>query len=586
MQLRTETREKINISLLLFTLVSLLLTLFLWAKKQKISSHRSNFRENLSVLAGLPGSRVLNGEAGTMVNVDANDFVIFNIFSLDNRQYLNNLWISKYLLGKYTNVSVYNIVVDNSAGECSRVQSSGDDDSALERFLLRYNIDSLTICTDENTLRKYLGIDGISKIVITDRRYTVRGSFNSDVEIGLIEKFLANMGETKVVYDKSKMGGKRRPVGGYDDYLINSMDRILLIEDFNGLSAPVLAVLDPYAKRILVVKFSGEILYIVESKDFCFPRGIRYSDGKLFILDSCTGSVGYLDLDGQKLVTVKNSEHLRGATDFELLGENGLMFSRADGRPAINSLGITGAADPLGSSSSDRADSIKKFNGSFYYLDRESRILHSIRNGIGETVVDASMVGDISNFYVSTENDIYLLDTSNRKIFRCHSDKCTEQWPGQELDMDQGQLNDMVLYKNLMFILFDRSIRLVNIYTNESSEVVPYVSENTRYISDTLNNLDLTKIDRALSPDAFGALFFVGIDQSKLLNPSFLIFLRNYDGKLLVEKFINYEGLAKYESAHSTAAAGSIVYGKLYYRDSGEIRIRTIATRIVDGEGN
>jgi hypothetical protein len=517
-----------------------------------------------------------------MKNVDANDFVVFNLFEIGNRRYLDNIWLLKYLLNKYKNISMYNIILneETNAGTC------GDVADSLEKFLLRHGVNNMTFCGDKNAIKKHLGLTDSSRVVVTDRRYDVRGIFDNPRDIGLLENSLAQVAENRIFYSRSKLAKKKgKSIGMADEYLVGSLGRIALVKNFNGTATPMLAILDSYSKRVFITKFSGEILYIVESENFCLPSSIKCVDDRLFILDSCSGSVGYLDFEKQKFIVSKNSDHLLGATDFEFRGEDTLVFSRVDGK-LINilegdSLSIPGEIDSTG-----EVDVIKKFNDSFYYLDRKNKVLHLLKDGVDQVVLDLirtdgiPLDSEITNFHVSTENDIYLVDTPNQQIFRCYSGQCSKQ----PLSEDLHYPNDLILYKNLMFISADRHIQLFDIYSGESYKISLYVSENSRHMSDTLNTLDLANIDSVVSPEALDALQFVGLDGARLLNPSFLLFLKDYDDKLFIEKFINYESIIGEENIYSTDNGGSIVYGRLYYDDFGETKIRTLVGRLA-GEG-
>jgi hypothetical protein len=553
-----------------------------------IGSRVSDFRKNFDLLAKSSDSRIFNGDLGNLKNLDANDFVIFNLFTLEDPSYLDNLRLTKYLREKYSNVSFYNIIVTNEAA-ATPGETTENTGERLEKFLSKYNVDDVTIQVTRSALEKFLNIPlETNKIIVSDRRYVVRGIFEADTETHLLEKFLSTLGETRITYDRTRVAAVKKSFGGTDEYLIGSMDRVVLVEGLDGLPSPILAVLEIYARRVLLMKFDGEILYIIESKNFCFPGSIKYSHGKLHLFDSCDGSSGYLDIARRKFTFSEGNDKLRDTSDVEPLEDGRLLVSRTIGKRTstiefFEKNSSTSRSNRL--EIPGRVSNIKKFNGNYYYLDESNNILYSVEiialdnvNLISPNRVTGLEEGiKISNFYVSRENDAYFLDSINHKILRCYNDKCSEQT--QQLDPDQP--NDLILYKNLIFVLFDKHLQLFDTYSNSSSAIIPYVSENTRYLSDTFDSIDIANIDGALSPDLFDTIYFMGLDRTELLNPSFLMFLGHQNGKLSSEKLVSCEAIRDSRDTYPIDNGGSIVFGKLFYGSPGKVKIRTVIGKIV-----
>jgi hypothetical protein len=229
-------------------------------------------------------------------------------------------------------------------------------------------------------------------------------------------------------------------------------------------------------------------------------------------------------------------------------------------------------------------DRISRVEDIFYYFDKKNEILYSLENDKNTMVVSIKALSKssqsmyISNFYVNAKNDIYFLDTPNHRIFRYYDGTFYEQ----SFKFDITYPNDLTIYKNLLFILSDRYVQAFDMYNNNYSKIVPYISANTKYISDAIN--DSSFIDIGESPvktDKFDAIGYSGIDKSKLLNPSFLMLFRNYGDELFLEKFSSYSSLMKGEGIYEVTDSESMVYGKLYYDDSGESKIRTIGYKLV-----
>jgi hypothetical protein len=119
-------------------------------------------------------------------------------------------------------------------------------------------------------------------------------------------------------------------------------------------------------------------------------------------------------------------------------------------------------------------------------------------------------------------------------------------------------------------------------YNNNYSKIIPYISANTKYISDAAGDINFIDIDNnTIKISEFNDTVYAGIDRDKLLSPSFLMLFKNYGGELSLEKFSDYTSIMNGESLYGITEEELMVYGKLYYEDSGESKVRTISYRLV-----
>jgi hypothetical protein len=548
-----------------------------------INVYDGDLKKSIGKIVSSPGVKIYNATSGAIQNIDANDVVLINILDLDNYKYLDNIKLSRYFLRKYRNISTYYVIV-NKNFKSNSIYSLLDEE--IETFIKKNNIRDLVIYASADVIREHLNLKESNKIIVANRRYDLGGVFDSSISVKLLEKFLKDINKTKIIYDRNKIIQKNREIS--DEYLINSMNRIIIIENFNGLKFPVFAILDAYSKIVFITKFSGEIIYILEDRDFCYPSSIKYTENKLFVLDLCNESIKYLNLDKQRFVTLLNDARLYELSDLEFTEGENFIFSKMAEKNGINfykNNNFSSLGDRINLNYSvEWVDRISRIDNTFYYFDKKNEILYSLENNRNNVVVDVKIANksnhpaNISNFYVNSKNDIYFTDTLNHRIFRYFDGSFYEQSFG----FDVNSPNDLVIYKNLFFILSDKYIQVFDMYNNNYSKITPYISANTKYVSDTINDISFMDIDEnTVKTDEFDVFGHIGIDRNKILNPSFIMLFRNYDNELSLEKFSNYDNILAGDGVYTVTDEESIVYGKLYYDDSGESKVRTIIYKLI-----
>jgi hypothetical protein len=301
----------------------------------------------------------------------------------------------------------------------------------------------------------------------------------------------------------------------------------------------------------------------------------------------CSESIKYLDVDRRKFVTLLSNNQLYGLSDLKFTDGENFIFSKMAEKNEINfhrNNNFFPLTDRVNMKYSvEWVDRISKIDNTFYYFDKKNKILYSLENDRNTVVLDMKATNwndqpmSITNFYVNSKNDIYFIDTPNHRIFRYYDGNFHEQSFGFDITYP----NDLTIYRNLLFILSDRYIQAFDMYNDNYSKVTPYISANSKYISDVVNNTNFLTIDEnTVKTDEFDVISYTGIDKIKLLNPSFLIFFKNYGSELSLEKFNGYDSILNGESVYQVTDDGSMVYGKLYYEDYGELRVRTVSCRL------
>ncbi|MDR2778053.1 MAG: hypothetical protein LBB13_00915, partial [Rickettsiales bacterium] len=228
-------------------------------RRRMINAYGSDLRRRLNQILNSSGTKVYNMTGKNIQPVDASDIVLINILDLDDYKHINNIKLSRFFLRKYKNISVYYIIINKNSKKNGIYDLF---DGEIEMFIKKNNLRGWIMHADVDIVRKYLNLEESNKVIVANRRYDLEGVFDSSTDVRLLEKFLKDSSRTSVIYDRSRVAEEDRGIS--DEYLINSMSRIIVIENFNGFKFPVFAILDSYSKMIIIAKFNGEIMYLLE----------------------------------------------------------------------------------------------------------------------------------------------------------------------------------------------------------------------------------------------------------------------------------------------------------------------------------
>ena len=169
--------KKINKILIIIIFLILLSIGFIIFKKNKIINYESDFYQNLNSLINHKNTKKYNFE--TINSVNDNDVIVINISDINDRSFVNNLNISRYISDKFYNVAIYNIIVeDNNKANDNFLKFTNN---YSDEIIYKYNIYEPTIYVDKNAIdeTKFLS-NSINKLIILDKVYNVIKIYNNE----------------------------------------------------------------------------------------------------------------------------------------------------------------------------------------------------------------------------------------------------------------------------------------------------------------------------------------------------------------------------------------------------------------------
>ena len=192
--------KKINKILIIIIFLILLSIGFIIFKKNKIINYESDFYKNLNSLINHKNTKKYNFE--TINSVNDNDVIVINISDINDRSFVNNLNISRYISDKFYNVAIYNIIVeDNNKANDNFLKFTNN---YYDEVIYKYNIYEPTIYVDKNAIdeTKFLS-NSINKLIILDKVYNVIKIYNNDIGIDKIVENINEVASKKVKFNKS-----------------------------------------------------------------------------------------------------------------------------------------------------------------------------------------------------------------------------------------------------------------------------------------------------------------------------------------------------------------------------------------------
>lgn len=573
--------KKLNRLLTVAILIISFIAILVKVREYRITNYESNFYKILNNLVSDKNTKKFNFE--TIRNTNENDVVVVNIFSLNSPSFSNNLNISRYLLAKFKNVGVYNIIIeeDDEKSNLDLSKLIGDD---ADEIIYKYNINEPTIYVSKDILDgdKFLK-DNLNKIIILDKMYNKRCLLDGNIGIDDIIEKVEEATQKKVHFNKKNVNnGNGEKKVNKDGFIYKNMTKIISLENFNGKSMQMFAILDTNTKNILIIKPDGEIKQIIDCKNFCSPSNIKYLDDKLYVTDSCNGSIEYFDFKDKKLKLLAKNQNLVGISDFEFMNGGYILVSKMNPN---DSLGIfsnnvyTSILDLSEDNSGFVAiPKIGKFSDKYYYFDANTRTLYSFDGSKSNVVIqldDEYSTKIINNFYINSDNDIYFLYENSNYVLRYYNETFSEQPVGDYL----FSINDFLISKNLFFKLSDNVLEIIDIYHKVNSKIEPFIDRNTENFGDLTehvhlySDLNFCRMDN-IEKNSYN---FVGIDKNAILEPSFLMLFFEKDAKLVLDRIIHRADM--YGNMNISDGI-KYIFGKIYYKDDfGNFRVRYVNCR-------
>ena len=482
--------RKIVIFLRILILILLIFYVTLKVYNHKINNYKSDFYNNFSKMLFENTIKSYNTHTTDILNeLFDGRITVLNIYNINNINYLHNLKLIKQLKEQFININVIDIFLKDDSDILSN-DIFGLIEDVNESFILQHNIDRPAIAMSSKLFEDYFNIKNIeNKIILLDNFNNVKYiEHSNNIKIdSFIEKIETVSKHNKSIYNSfigvdieainNKFGKDIIINNNKNDNFTTNTDRdfikhfkkFILIDKITDYEFPAFVMLDD--NNIIITKLNGDILYTIDTSNHCEISGLKYINDELYITDICSGSINKINFKEQKIETIIKSKKLFGISDVELLDKSKLLISKK----TEDGIGIFDIKQNTYNNLSNvinfeykigRVNRIVYKYNKYYYFDIDSNILYSydyttntnkeeINLNQFENIVISQ---EIDNFYIHSKNNIYFLDTANYRILHYNDNKITEQ-SFQDLPYPP---NDLLIYRNIYYILLDNAIQIVN----------------------------------------------------------------------------------------------------------------------------
>lgn len=498
--------------------------------------------------------------------------VIFNIYSLDNLDYKDNMDLVDDIINDKLNVNIIDVI---SYGE--------KNSEKIKEFITKYNINRPVLYVKDTLLERKLSIKSNSVIV-------------SDFDINNVVK-LANVNydeleeNIKNLYKKTKKIQNRKTIKttkiNNDELLIKSIGNMLSVKnaDLNELF-----FVDYIGKKIFSIYANGRLNYyigngkeddgIVENTLFNDIKSIKFYKNCIYILDG--NFIKKLDLETNRIKIILQDNVLDDVIDFEVINENNFVFSTKNSEIIVYN-------DDFKTIKSNFVliSKIVKYGRKIILLDAKNSKLYTYKN---KSIQEFIYVGKFLNQNAKiidlavSDDAIYLLADNNTLLILKNDKIHTKTF--QKID----KIKNIALNKDILYIsnnsdIYELSIKGLN---NDNYE-------------NKIKKLDFQFSYKSKNYFGFEEFDFKNADRDVVWKNSLLSF--TMDNKYIDYKAPNYitlyevnDNKISYISKNSMINDGIVfneidtnkryyVNGKIYYRYKNEIFVKKI-NKFIDFRDN
>lgn len=598
--------RKIVIFLRILILILLIFYITLKVYNHKINNYKSDFYNNFSKMLFENTIKFYNTHTTDILNeLFDGRITVLNIYNINNINYLHNLKLIKQLKEQFININVIDIFLKDDSDILSN-DIFGLIEDVNESFILQHNINRPAIAMSSKLFEDYFNIKNIeNKIILLDNFNNVKYiEHSNNIKIdSFIEKIETVSKHNKSIYN-SFIGVDIEAINNKfsKDVIINNnkndnfttntdrdfikhFKKFILIDKITDYEFPAFAMLDD--NNIIITKLNGDILYTIDTSNHCEISGLKYINDELYITDICSGSINKINFREQKIETIIKSKKLFGISDVELLDKSKLLISKK----TEDGIGIFDIKQNTYNNLSNvinfeykigRVNRIVYKYNKYYYFDIDSNILYSydyttntnkeeINLNQFENIVISQ---EIDNFYIHSKNNIYFLDTANYRILHYNDNKITEQ-SFQDLPYPP---NDLLIYRNIYYILLDNAIQIVNLYNNDNHTMNFYFSNNRQNFFD-INTINVNQFEQkqfTLKTNTLKINDIINDINIIPYSPSFLIVFEKNNNIIKPLKLFNYNSLVTDINVNVEKNKTYIIYGNMYYNTDNNIKIKNI----------
>lgn len=580
--------------LLFFIFFLLLLILTMEIIKYTLVDFKSSFYRHFKNTVEKKENETYNidSEIRLIDNFLGNKITVVNIYSYDNIDFLKSLKLYKYINHNYNNINMFDIVIKNDNIE----DIISSNENKIEFLLRNYGIKYPILYMDKEKLKKQLGINfNGNKSLILDELGNIKYVLNGNLDLIKLKSKI-----NEIIMRKKFFSIKNFQNNIYkeDEKFINSFSKIVFIEN-SKIDYPLIAILDSGARRILITSLDGNIIYDITSKNFCLPSGLKYIEGKLYLVDKCDSSIKIINLENQTIETFADDQKLFGISDFEFLDENNLLISL----DINNGIGIYNLKNKSFKSLNEELNlnyeigkihKIVKYKGKFYYFDSDYNILYSFDGEKNIVEVNLNNYENITSytkvktFYINSSNNIYFIDIKNNKILHKIRNNLVETKFLSSLNSPK----DMFVFKNVIYVLENDAIKEINLYKNKRENLKLNFSNDRKIFFNVDENIDIKTVEsgktREISVDGnqFSINNFLNGLKIVPYSPSFLaIFEKSGKNEVILYKILFYNNLINTNDVAIESGKEYVLYGKIYYLSGNEVNVKTVNNVVVKSRG-
>ena len=466
--------------LIILIIINFAIFCFIQLYKSRIIVKTPYFATKLNdIIQNIPDNSIFNTNLKDITYFNGKS-VIFNIYDINNIDYLNNFNVIEQVENNNLNVNIIDIIVNNN----DEIQNINETDNVLN-FIKKHSINRPVYLVNRDVLKNTLNLTE-QNIIITDfniNNFYILYQHNINYK-NIVSKL--NEIYKKTLFVQKYNNNQYTYTNNNDELFIKSLDNITIINNYYN-NMPVFAITDTFGKQIFIININGDLIDIIgngnknigETKNlnFCSPKATKYINNKLFVVDSCDNSIKEIDLkEKNSKYLIKSQISLKNIFDFEILNKNEIIFSSSNG---VFVYDMNKKESLLINSNLHNIYKIVKYNGIIYLFDSQNLILYSYNNdGHLEAKIDIKSIIrknsiNIKYFFINSMG-FYFADTENKTIWLITHKNQLEKKEFKNVN----NLKDLMIFRNYLYVCDDNNIKQLdlinghekNIYINFSEE--------------------------------------------------------------------------------------------------------------------
>lgn len=431
-----------------------------------------------NIIQNIPDNNIFNTKLKDITYFNGKS-VIFNIYDINNIEYLNNLNTIEQIENNNLNVNIIDIIINDN----DKIENINKTTEILS-FITKHNINRPVYLINRDILKNTLNLTE-QNIVITDfniNNFYVLYQHNINYK-NIISKL--NEIHKKTQFIQKYNNNQDTFTNKNDELFIKSLDNITIINNYYD-NIPIFAATDIFGKQIFITNINGDLIDIIgngnknigETKNlnFCSPKTTKYINNKLFVVDSCDNSIKEIDLkEKNSKYLIKSQNSLKNIFDFEILNKDEIIFSSPNGIFVYN---MNKKESLLIDNNLNNVHKIMKYDGIIYLFDSEKLILYSYNEKLEikiniRNIVEKNNI-DIKYFFINSIG-FYFADNENKTVWLVTHKNKLEKKEFKNVN----NLKDLVIFRNYLYICDDNNIKQLDLIKGNEKDIYINFNEDT-----------------------------------------------------------------------------------------------------------